>query len=119
MNATQKQQLVDSLAHTVTMQRQTLAALAERLVGDTPLYDLGWSADAIEAAAMVEVYTEVLNELAKGTGAIHMRRHAARFITRSARFPERSTSPMHNLAAQAKVTAWARFLDDTEYLEVV
>lgn len=92
-----------------------LTSFTEALAND-PAHAMKWSDKAFIAAANVRMSKEVLHALdAQGVTVEQIRQHAQGIVARAARYPERSSSPSHNLMAQEQAAAWARLLDRLDY----
>ena len=81
-----------------------------------PLYAFEWSADAIEAAAVLEVVR--FSRLVLERGGVEAVRESANreVMTRASGVTNRSTSTASNSLNDNRLVAWARLVEDLESL---
>ena len=92
--------LIETMERKLETAKTAVAEFAEELAGD-PLYAMSWGENPLQAAAEVSIITPFLTALLEGVEVATLYCQLEREILNAARYPERSTSQMHNLAAQA------------------
>ncbi len=102
--------------------RENIAEWTERLLDPErdPLYYMGWSDKAFEDAAKVFVHETVVrwievgdrNEQDKWAILHEIFNNLEEDVMRASKWPTQSTSPCTNLAAQMKLSAQAKFVED-------
>jgi hypothetical protein len=86
---------------------------------ENPLHAFEWGERAVEAAAIKDVNTRIINAItAEDSKATlkSIKEFVLERVLHKARFPKRSTSPMANLADQVEAQAWATILEEMAWL---
>lgn len=79
------------------------AELSER----SPAYAFSWADSAMRAAAALDVWFQLKNNIGEGSNIRLIRDIAEQNVLQAARYPQKSTSDCSNLIEQYKLSAWA------------
>jgi hypothetical protein len=118
-NAEKFNYLIESLERSAEGAEKELANFKKDLDAN-PLHAFEWGMNALQAAAIVQVTNEALDFLRNAEGdpptrIAALRDRVTQYVIDGARSPSRSTSDMHNLADQERLSARAKLLDDMRW----
>lgn len=103
--------VIACLRATVEAADRRLAQFTDKFAID-PLYAFEWGMNAMEYAGKRDVAIILLARLEKNRDMPTLIEWVREKVNGMAMYPVRSTSPMHCLAHQSELAAWATWLED-------
>lgn len=84
-------------------------------LAEHPADAFAWADRVAAAAARLAMLAEIEGARAAGQPVAFLIEHARKEVLRMARYPGRSTGPMHNLMGQLALQSWAELVDASRW----